>query len=65
MAEFSTEKMFDDIIKIILEAEQCDLEDDRLKCYENVLEYINTIKTTSFELGYLSALEMEDEINNI
>lgn len=62
MKEFNKERAFDDIIKILLKANDVS-PSKQFKIYGEVMEYLDGIANTQFQNGYMSALEIGKEIN--
>jgi len=63
MEVFNKEKVFDDLIKIILSAGDGTSISKQIKAYGEAIEYLEKLAQTQFELGYIKAIEIGTEMN--
>lgn len=63
MEVFNKEKVFDDLIKIILSAGDGTSISKQIKAYGEAMEYLEKLAQTQFEMGYMKAVELGKEIN--
>jgi len=63
MEVFNKEKVFDDLIKIILSAGDGTSISKQIKAYGEAMEYLEKLAQTQFELGYIKAIEIGTEMN--
>ena len=63
MEVFNKEKVFDDLIKIILSAGDATSISKQIKAYGEAMEYLEKLAQTQFELGYIKAIEIGTEMN--
>jgi hypothetical protein len=64
MEVFNKEKVFDDLIKIILSAGDGTSISKQIKAYGEAMEYLEKLAQTQFDLGYMKAVEVGNTINN-